>query len=123
MFVGGADRDGTARALTYVSEDLENWTYDGVALERNGTVKDPVWMGTMWECPQVFELGGQSVMISSVWDADVLHYAAYAVGSFAGGRFDAKDWRRLTWGASLYAPSLFTDADGQLALTFWLRGV
>ena len=123
MFVGGADRDGTARALTYVSKDLENWTYDGVALERNGSEKDPVWMGTMWECPQVFELGGHSVMVSSVWDADVLHYAAYAVGSFAGGRFGAKDWHRLTWGPSLYAPSLFTDANGRLALTFWLRGV
>ena len=123
MFVGGADRDGTARALTYISRDLDEWTYDGVALERNSELHDPVWMGALWECPQVFEIGGQSVMISSIWDADELHYAAYAVGRYLGGRFDATDWRQLTWGPSLYAPSLFTDADGQLALTFWLRGI
>lgn len=123
MFVGAADRDGTARALTYTSGDLEEWSYDGVALERSAALHDPVWMGALWECPQVFELGDRSIMISSIWDADVLHYAAYAVGSFADGRFAASDWERLTWGPSMYAPSLFTDADGELALSFWLRGI
>ncbi|GEP48043.1 hypothetical protein MSA03_15510 [Microbacterium saccharophilum] len=123
MFVGGADRDGTARALTYTSRNLEEWSYDGVALERSTALHDPVWMGALWECPQVFELGDRSMLISSIWDADVLHYAAYAVGTFLEGRFEAADWTKLTWGPSLYAPSLFTDAEGELALTFWLRGI
>ncbi|MEV4736864.1 MULTISPECIES: glycoside hydrolase family 32 protein [unclassified Microbacterium] len=123
MFVGAAGRDGTAMALSYTSGDLDAWDYEGVALERNTAELDPVWMGALWECPQMFDLDGQSVMISSVWDADVLHYAGFALGSLDGGRFAAESWGRLTWGPSLYAPSLFTDADGRHALTFWLRGV
>ncbi len=91
----------------------------------NGTPveRDPVWMGTLWECPQVFTIDGQDVMLSSIWDADELHYAGYAAGTFRDGRFDAERWGRLTWGSSYYAPSLFTDKDGEQALTFWLRGV
>lgn len=123
MFVGAAGRDGAAMALSYTSDDLDTWTYDGVALQRPSTERHPVWMGALWECPQVFDLDEQAVMLSSVWDADVLHYAGYALGSFTSGRFDAREWGRLTWGDSLYAPSLFTDAQGRQAVTFWLRGV
>lgn len=123
MFVGAAGVDGTAYALSYTSADLESWAYQGVALERHTSERDPVWMGALWECPQIFELDGHAVMVSSIWDADELHYAAYALGSFADGRFTAETWGRLTWGSSLYAPSLFTDADGMPALTFWLRGI
>jgi beta-fructofuranosidase len=123
MFVGAAGRDGTAMALTYTSPDLSVWEYEGVALQRHTSEREPIWAGALWECPQVFDLGGGSVMVSSVWDADVLHYAAYALGSFSDGQFTPNQWGRLTWGDSLYAPSLFTDADGQPTLSFWLRGV
>lgn len=123
MFVGAAGRDGTAMALTYTSQDLASWEYDGVALARSSAEREPVWTGALWECPQVFDLDDQAVMVTSIWEADVLHYAAYAIGSFADGRFAATRWERLTWGSALYAPTVFTDADGQLALSFWLRDV
>lgn len=123
MFVGAAGVDGTAMALTYVSDDLDTWEYGGVALERHTGQREPVWMGALWECPQVFTIDGHDIMLSSIWDADELHYAGYAAGTFRDGRFDAERWGRLTWGPSFYAPSLFTDRDGEQALTFWLRGV
>ncbi|MCA0295066.1 MAG: glycoside hydrolase family 32 protein [Actinobacteria bacterium] len=123
MFVGGAGRDGTAMALTWVSEDLGSWRYDGVALARSGRETVPVWTGALWECPQVFPLGDRWVMVSSVWDADTLHYVAYALGSYAGGRFTAETWGRLTYGSSYYAPSLFVDGRGRACMSFWMRGV
>lgn len=123
MFVGTSDREGTAMALTYTSTDLASWSYDGVALARNTSEREPVWMGALWECPQIFDMDGCAVMLSSIWDADVLHYAAYAIGSFADGRFSADQWGRLTWGSSYYAPSLFTDAEGRTSVVFWLRGI
>lgn len=124
MFVGAAGRDGTAMALTYVSDDgLDGWTYDGVALSRSTHETDPVWMGALWECPQIFPIGDRFAMVSSMWDADVLHYAAYALGSYADGRFRADTWGRLTFGPSYYAPSLFWDAEGRPCLTFWMRGI
>lgn len=123
MFVGAGDSAGKAMALTYTSPDLTTWTYEGIALERSTEEREPVWMGALWECPQIFEVDGRWVMVSSVWDADVLYYAGYAVGHYADGRFTAESWGRLTYGPSYYAPSFFRDADGRPCLTFWMRGV
>ncbi|GEP48028.1 glycoside hydrolase family 32 protein [Microbacterium saccharophilum] len=123
MFVGAGLRDGTATALTYTSEDLDSWRYEGIALERSTTQTEPVWMGALWECPQIFALDGRSVMVSSVWDDDVLHYAGYAIGTENDGTFDATSWGRLTYGTSYYAPSLFVDASGRPCLLFWMREI
>lgn len=123
MFVGAGLKGGTAMALTYTSPDLDTWTYDGIALQRSSTETEPVWMGALWECPQIFTIGDRAVMVSSVWDDDVLHYAGYAVGTYADGRFAASAWGRLTFGESYYAPSFFVDADGQPCLSFWMRGI
>ncbi len=123
MFVGGALADGTAAALSYSSGDLERWRYDGIAASRSTEEREPVWMGALWECPQLVELDGRHALISSVWDADVLHYAGYGIGEYLGGIFGASVWGRLTYGSSYYAPSLFRDADGRPCLLFWMRGV
>ncbi|GAA1955498.1 hypothetical protein GCM10009798_13420 [Nocardioides panacihumi] len=126
MFVGAATRDGVALALTYTSDDLESWTYDGVALSRSSDQVDPVWMGALWECPQIFDVDGHWAMVSSVWDNDVLHYAGYAVGdrdSYGAGRFSPTEWGQLSFGGSYYAPSFFRDEDGRPCLMFWMRGV
>jgi beta-fructofuranosidase len=123
MFVGAGLRDGTAAALSYTSTDLDHWTYSGIALQRSTTETGGVWMGALWECPQIFELDGKAVMVSSVWDDDVLHYAGYAIGSYDDGIFHPETWGRLTYGNSYYAPSLFTDADGHACLVFWMRGI
>lgn len=123
MFVGAGLRDGTATALSYVSDDLDNWEYAGVALQRSTNETDQIWMGALWECPQIFQIDDRAVMVSSVWDDDVLHYAAYALGTYTNGRFIADTWGRLTYGDSYYAPSFFVDAAGQPCLSFWMRGI
>jgi beta-fructofuranosidase len=123
MLVGAALADGTAAALSYVSDDLRGWRYDGVTASRSTTERDPVWTGALWECPQIFELDGRHVLVTSVWDADVLHYAAYAVGELVDGRFTATHWGRLTYGDAYYAPTFFRDAEGRACLLLWLRGV
>lgn len=123
MIVGAGLRDGTATALSYTSTDLDHWTYSGIALQRATTETADVWMGALWECPQIFDLDGKAVMVSSVWDDDVLHYAGYAIGSYTDGVFHPETWGRLTYGDSYYAPSLFTDADGHPCLVFWMRGI
>jgi beta-fructofuranosidase len=123
MFVGASLRDGTAMALAYTSPDLGTWRYEGIALRRSTAERDPVWMGSLWECPQFIEVDGRDVMVASVWDADTLHYVGYALGRYANGRFEADSWGRLTFGPSYYAPSSFRDAAGRPCLTFWMRGV
>ena len=123
MFVGAGLADGTATALSYSSSDLAEWAYDGIAVQRSTVETEPVWTGALWECPQLFELDGRHVMVTSVWDADVLHYVIYAVGDYVDGTFTPTTWGRLSYGPSYYAPSFFRDAEGKPSLTFWLRHV
>jgi beta-fructofuranosidase len=123
MFVGAGLEDGTAAAVSYSSEDLSEWTLDGIAAQRPGTETEPVWTGTMWECPQLFEIDGSHVLVTSIWEDDVLHYVAYGVGSYTDGKFTARSWGQLSYGKSYYAPSFFRDRDGAPALIFWVRGV
>jgi beta-fructofuranosidase len=122
MLVGAGLVDGTAAVLGYASDDLERWSYEGVVASRPTASTDPVWTGSAWECPQLFPLGDRWVLLVSVWDG-VPQHVAYAVGTWADGRFTADSWRRLTWGDACYAPTVFTDRDGQRGLVHWLRGV
>jgi beta-fructofuranosidase len=123
MFVGAALADGTAAALSYSSPDLTSWRYDGIAAQRSTLETDPVWSGALWECPQLFELDGRHVMVTSVWDADVLHYVVYAIGDYHDGVFTPQTWGRLSYGDSYYAPTVFTGRSGRSSLLFWLRDI
>ncbi len=123
MFVGTGLADGRATAVGYSSKDLAEWHYDGIAAERSTTEREPVWMGALWECPQLFEIDGRHVLVSSVWDDDVLYYAGYGIGTYTDGRFVAETWGQLTYGQSYYAPSFFRDREGRPCLTLWMRGI
>ncbi|WP_292809326.1 glycoside hydrolase family 32 protein [Microbacterium sp.] len=123
MFVGSSIRGETAVALTFTSPDLDRWTFDGIALERASDRSAPVWTGTLWECPQIFETEDGAAMVMSVWDAGTPFNAAYAIGRYANGRFQASKWAQLSYGACHYAPTLFFDSQGQPCLSFWMRDI
>jgi beta-fructofuranosidase len=123
MVVGAGRSNGTACVLSYVSKDLDSWRYEGIAAQRSTNETEPVWMGTLWEYPQIFKLDGRHVIVFSVWDDDVLYYAGYGIGTWADGHFTVETWGQLTFGSSYYAPSFFRDADGRPCLILWMRGV
>jgi beta-fructofuranosidase len=123
QMIVGTSAAGSAMASAFVSSDLTTWRPAGIVASRPSSDREPVWTGSLWECPQLFELDGRHVLVTSVWDADELHYAAYGVGELRDGEFAAETWGRLTYGDSYYAPSHFVDADGRACLMFWLRGI
>lgn len=122
MLVGSDSASGHAMMHGFVSPDGETWAYDGVALSRHHDETEGAWMGSLWECPQVIEVDGGWVMLTSVWEAGQLHYAGYAIGDFTGGRFAARAWGRLGYG-TYYAPTVFRDAAGRPCMMAWLREV
>lgn len=121
LLMAAALPDDTAAVLQYRSDDLRSWTYDGVLCSRRGDAADEVWTGSLWECPQLFPMGDQWVLLVSVWDDSTLHYVAAAVGDYDGRRFQPRSWQRLTYGASAYAMSAFTDRVGRRCVMSWLR--
>lgn len=123
LVVGGGTGDGTAVTVSWVSVDLEGWSYDGVLASRATSETEPVWTGSAWECPQLFRVDDRWVLLVSVWDRGQTHDEVYAVGDLVDGRFVAGPWRRLSHGPAHYAASAFTDAEGRPCLLHWLRGV
>jgi beta-fructofuranosidase len=123
MLMGAGLADGTATALTYRSDDLETWRYDGLLATRHRSETEPIWMGAVWECPQLFRLGDRWVLTVSVWEPIVPYYEAYAIGDLVDGRFVAEHWGRLSYGPSYYAGSTYTDMDGLRGLIYWMRDV
>jgi beta-fructofuranosidase len=123
MLMGAGLADGSATALTYRSNDLTAWEYSGQLAVRHRSETEPLWTGAVWECPQLFRLGGRWVLTVSVWEPEVPHYEAYAIGDLVDGQFVAEHWGRLSYGPSYYAASAFRDRDGERGLIYWLRDV
>ena len=117
MVVGAGLPGGVGAALTYVSEDLETWTYDGVLAAADGRGTDRVW-----ECPQLVDLDGITTLVVSVHDGRATLHVAAACGDLVDGRFEHGSWQQLTDGAP-YAATTFRDVEGRPVVLFWLRGV
>lgn len=123
MLVGTSIGGTEAAATAFSSPDLTSWTYEGVAASRPSALTDPVWTGTLWECPQLVTVSGDDVLVVSVWAGDELHHVAAAVGGTEGPHFTPRQWQQLTFGNGYYAPATFRDADGRPCLVFWIRGL
>lgn len=123
MLVGTSLAGGVAAASSFSSNDLRTWKFDGIAAHRSGDQRQPVWTGTLWECPQIFTIDERHVLVTSVWENDILHYVVYGVGSYQNGIFEPSSWGQLTYGTSYYAPSFYRDRDGRPGLIYWMRGL
>jgi beta-fructofuranosidase len=121
MLMAAGLSDGAAAVLQYSSTDLRHWAYDGILCSRRQDPTDDVPTGAIWECPQLFRLGAQWVLIVSVWDAGDLLYVAAAVGGYDGTTFEPASWQRLTYGSVAYAMTAFVDRDGRRCVLSWLR--
>ena len=103
--VGGA-------ILLYRSPDLLHWHYVGLLCSGNAAVTDPLWTGTIWECPQFFPLGDRYILIFSAWSAGKTHHTVYAIGHYTGDQFTVQKMHHLDLGSSFYAPATMHDIQG-----------
>ena len=122
MIAGASTADGHACIVSYSSSDGRAWNGGSIALSRSPDERDPIWTGSMWECPHLTLVDGQHVLIVSVWDEDELFDVVYAIGEWDGQRFLPKSWGRLSYGPAPYAATVFHDAKESPCVMFWLRG-
>src|SRR5919205_324723 len=108
-------------ALLYRSPDLRTWEYLHPLCTGDKRRTEPVWTGSMWECPDFFRLGDRHVLIVSVWDQEELYYPVYATGQYADHRFTPEHEGMVDLGRSFYAPQSFTDERGRRIMFGWLR--
>ncbi len=122
-----ASHDGSAGGcvLLYRSPDLVHWEYAGVLLAGDARVVEPIWTGTIWECPNLLDFGDrQALIISMQGQPNKLMYAFYHTGQLRGATFHPNPPRILAHGGAgeaLYAPQVTRLADGRYLLFGWLR--
>ena len=122
MIVGcGLNGQGGA-VLLFRSANLVDWHYEGPIWQRSADELDPIWTGTMWECPQLLPCGDRHLLLFSVWDDQkppTLHYPVAVIGTFDGRQFVPESLQRLDFGADCYAPAAFQAPDGRILAWGW----
>lgn len=124
MVVGNKTVSGIPQVVLFHSDNLENWQYVSV-LARDDKGK----LGTMWECPDFFELDGDHILITSPQDLSAdeeLHCGnntVYYTGIYDKNRhtFDYRDIHSLDDGLDFYAAQTMQAKDGRRILIGWMQ--
>lgn len=119
MIVGSGVAGVGGCILLYRSRDLKDWEYlHPLASGKKNDSKavNPVDTGEMWECPDLFPLGGKHVLIYStegkvLWQSGVLDKATMLFHAEQNGILDH---------GAFYAPKTQADAHGNRILWGWI---
>lgn len=114
-------KDFVGEVLFYTSKDGKQWTYKNRAFNEK--------IGNMWECPDIFQVDGQYMLIMSPEQIvhDGKNYTNHAVYTCVD--FDEEtctmhvpdQYEFLDLGLDIYAPQTTVDKDGNRILIGWMR--
>lgn len=113
------DNKYQGQLLFYVSNDAKDWTF-------KNNYRD-IKIGDMWECPDLFAVNNQQLLIMSPERTETHGYPSHArITSCNFEHENCKleitgDLRLLDYGRDLYAPQTTTDKDGRRIFIGWLR--
>lgn len=122
MVLGARDARSEGCALLYRSEDLEHWEY----LER---IRPEEPFGFMWECPDLFEVDGQTLLTAcpqGIPRQGHLYQNVYQCGYFPieldleHKKYHLGPFKELDKGFDIYAPQTFEDEQGRRILIGWM---
>lgn len=127
MVVGAQTVKEEGQVILFSSENLNDWDFKGPLTGSNQNGLDD--LGYMWECPDLFTLGDQDVLMVSPQglEAQGYHYqnlfqSGYFIGkwnpetnSYQHGMFS-----ELDRGFDFYAPQTFEDRNGKRILYAWM---
>lgn len=125
---GAGSPQGGARILLYGCDDLTSWEPLGTLLDDTDPVAARFAPSDIWECPNLFPLGGRWVLVLSLWKhVDGTHDlsgVSALVGDLVprgeGFAFVPEVGGPLDEGAMFYAPQVLLDS-GRTLLWGWAR--
>ncbi|WP_157152025.1 sucrose-6-phosphate hydrolase [Brachyspira sp. SAP_772] len=120
----GADRDNDiGEVLVFSSKDKRNWKHIS-------TISTKERFGYMWECPDLFNLDGQNILITcpqGVNQIDSVYENIYLSGYFLINDdyknkeyVEATSFTVLDRGFDFYAPQTFLDENGNRVIIGWM---
>ncbi|HWT73441.1 MAG TPA: glycoside hydrolase family 32 protein [Mobilitalea sp.] len=112
------------RMLLFESFDLEHWSY------KCDYIQPKQGFGTMWECPDIFEIDDRYAVLMSViyLPREGYHYWNKQSTVYALGRLDDKgesltdyQFHEIDCGFDFYAPQTVQASDGRRIMTAWMQ--
>jgi beta-fructofuranosidase len=129
QLIGAGIKGVGGTVLLYRSPDLLAWEFMHPLYTGDYSSTEPVWTGSMWECPDFFPLSEKHVLIVSVFDENrfherayrgCLHYATAFVGDFTDHTFTPVTQSVIDYGGYFYAPQSMLDPQGRRIQFGWL---
>lgn len=127
MIVGGQSFNKQGKAVLFRSVDLKSWQLLG---DITGSHTEQLGeFGYMWECPDLFSLGGKDVLLVSpqgLKPNGILYNNQYQSGYFVGelnyktAKMTHGEFVELDRGFEFYAPQTTVDEQGRRLLFAWM---
>ena len=120
--LGNRTEDGSGAILLYRSEDGFHWSFQSI-LDRSYNE-----FGRMRECPDMFRLDGQDVIITSPQDMSALGMEFHSgngtlalMGRVEEGKFLRDNVQAIDYGLDFYAPQTLETPDGRRIMIAWMQ--
>ena len=122
--VASKTADQRGQILLFTSTDLLKWDYQSVLLAGNAD------QGVMWECPDFFDLDGQTVLLVSPVQIKAQGHEYQNISStvafigemdWANGRFSPHTYHEVDHGLDFYAAQTLVDSRGQRVMMAWMQ--
>jgi len=121
--IASKDKDNDGQVVIFKSKDLKKWDYV------NSLDQSEQRYGAMWECPDLFELDGQDVLITSpqFMKAEGLEFHNGNGTMCIVGKVDASNKlirnkiHAIDYGLDFYAPQTLEAADGRRIMIAWMQ--
>lgn len=124
LVAGNKDEEEKGQIVLFSSKDLRKWKFESVLANSGGNI------GSMWECPDFFELDGHRVLICSPQDMSAKgyefhngHNSVYFTGQYDKEKhvFAYEEPRALDYGLDFYAPQTTKLPDGRRVMIGWMQ--
>lgn len=122
--VGNRPADGSGQILLFTSPDCFHWSFKKVLIENRNR------FGRMWECPDLFELDGKWVLITSPQDMLPEGYEYHngngtlcLIGDYdeETDTFTEQYNQAIDYGIDFYAPQTVLTPDGRRVMIGWMQ--
>lgn len=123
MAVGAKSKENIGYVLFYTSIDGVKWEYlNQLTLGKN--------YGTVWECPDLFEMDGKHVLLISSQEIprvgnhfENLHSTLALIGTFnyTTGKFSIEHTQEIDNGFDFYAPQSILTKEGKRVMIAWMN--
>lgn len=124
LVVGNRPADGSGSILMYESKDGLHWEYDGVVAACHNQ------FGLMWECPDLFELDGKHVLLTSPQEMIAMGLEFHAgngtlclIGEYEEEKHHLRREyvQAIDYGTDFYAPQTLLTPDGRRIMIAWMQ--